>query len=385
VAVASGKQKFADLARQLNTEPALKANGGDVGWKTAENASLGEKVVSDAVKTLKPGEMTQVITTDRGAYLVLAEASREKNLTYDQVKHEIAAELAREVWSKEAAKRAALQALETARGGKKLEDSYQREIKPGVDLQDLQRRINDPKTDPQIREILRQQLQQEIQKIQLQLGGEDHGSIVIESPDVLAASKADDGGSAGAAGGNAPAGSAAPAPAAGSAAPAPTAGSAAPAPAAGAPQAAPAAPLVPSSDTLPAFQDVTQPKIRRELSQPRQKRLPGVDADGVKALFDELEKGQLASRVYESEGNYTVVQLVEKAEAKVEEFDKEATRHIEQLREVRGAQLVHDWVKARCEELTKAGKIKPRSDKTAEFDDKGKPAPTVYSPCMTLR
>ncbi len=378
-AVASGKQKFPELARQLNTEPALKASGGYVGWKTAESASLGEKVVSDAVKDLKPGEMTPVITTDRGAYLVIAEDKREKDLTYDQVKLEIAAELAREVWSKEAAKRDALRALETARAsGKKLDELYPREVKPGLNLQELQRQINDPNTDPQIRQILQQQFQQQIQ---LQLGGgDDHGSILtIESPDVPAAWKPGDGDSAGA-----PAGGSA-APAGGSAAPAP-----APAPAGttGAPgdaAAAKPAPLAPSSDVLPAFHDLPEPKVRKEGPHPRQKRLPGVDEAGVKALFDELAKDQLAGRVFEADGNYTLVQVVDKTGAKIEDFEKDAARIIDRMREERGAQLVRDWLKNRCEELDKAGKIKPREDKIAEFDDKGNPMPTVYRPCMSLR
>ncbi len=381
-AALSGKQQFADLARQLNTDPVAKASGGYVGWKTAVNASLGEKVVSDAVKALKPGEMTPVITTDRGAYLVLAEDKREKNLTYDQVKHEIAAELAREVWSKEAAKRDALKALETARAsGKKLDELYPREFKPGLNLQELQRQINDPNTNPEIRQILQQQLQQQIQQ-QLQLG-DDHGSIVIESPDVPAAWKAGDGGSAGA-----PAGGSA-APAAGSAtpAPAPAPGAAAGAPGAPAGDAAvpKPAPLAASSDVLPAFHDLPEPKVRKEGPHPRQKRLPGVDEAGVKALFDELAKDQLASRVFEADGNYAIVQVVDKAQAKIEEFDKDAARIIDRMRDERGAQLVRDWLKSRCEELDKAGKIKPREDKVAEFDDKGKPMPTVYRPCMSLR
>jgi hypothetical protein len=376
-AVAAGKQKLADAARQLNTEPALKANSGAVGWKSVENAGLGEKAVSDAVKALKPGEMTEVITTDRGAYLVMAEDRREKNLTYDQVKLELAAELARDVWSKEAAKRAALKALEEARASKKsLTDLYMRELKPGMNLEELQRHMNDPNLDPQIRQILEQQLQRQLE------GGEDHGSIVLETPNVYAAWKAGDGESTGAPA----AGSAAPAPAGGSAAPAPAAGSAAPAaaPAAGAPAAPKAPPVVASSDTLPAFQDVPPPKVRRENAKKREKRLPGVGTE-VGMLFDELGKGELASRVLEVDGSYTVVQVVDKTEGKIEDFEKEASRVIEEMRKERGEQLLHDWLKARCEELTTAGKIKPRADKIAETDDKGKPAPTVYRPCMTLK
>jgi parvulin-like peptidyl-prolyl isomerase len=389
-AVGAGKQKFADAARQLNTEPLLKANSGGVGWKSIENAGLGEKAVSDAVKTLKPGEMTPVITTDRGAYLVMAEERREKNLTYDQVKHELAAELARDVWSKEAAKRAAIKALEDARASKKnLADLYIRELKPGMNLEELQKRMNDPNLDPQIRQILQQQLQQQIEQ---QLGGgEDHGSIVIESPIQYAAWKAGDGEPTGAPAGGAapaPAGGAAPAPA-GSAGAAPAAGSAAPAsaapaPATGAPAAPKAAPVVASNDTLPAFQDVPPPKVRRESAQKRQKKLPGVGTE-VGVLFDELGKGEFASRVLEVDTSYTVVQVVEKTEGKIEDFEKEASRLIDEMRKERGEQLVRDWVKSRCEELTTAGKIKPRADKVAESDDKGQPAPTVYRPCMTLR
>jgi TusA-related sulfurtransferase len=380
-AVAAGKQKFADAARQLNTEPALKANSGAAGWKSVENAGLGEKVVSDAIKALKPGEMTEVITTDRGAYLVMAEDRREKNLTYDQVKLELAAELARDVWSKEAAKRAALKALEDARASKKnLTDLYIRELKPGMNLEELQKHMNDPNLDPQIRQILQQQLQRQLDQ-QLE-DGEDHGSIVLESPNVYAAWKAGDGESTGAPA----AGSAAPGPAAGSAGPAPTAGSAAPAaaPAAGAPAAPKAAPVVASGDTLPAVQDVAPPKVRRENAKKREKRLPGVGAE-VGVLFDELGKGELAGRVFEVDGGYTVVQVVDKTEGKIEDFEKEASRLVDEMRKERGEQLVHDWLKARCEELTTAGKIKPRADKIAESDDKGKPAPTVYRPCMTLR
>jgi hypothetical protein len=66
-------------------------------------------------------------------------------------------------------------------------------------------------------------------------------------------------------------------------------------------------------------------------------------------------------------------------------FLKDAPRIIDRMREERGAQLVRDWLKNRCEELDKAGKIKPRADKITEFDDKGNPMPTVYRPCMSLR
>jgi hypothetical protein len=113
--------------------------------------------------------------------------------------------------------------------------------------------------------------------------------------------------------------------------------------------------------------------------------MPGVDAAGAKALFDELAPNDIASRVFEADGNYTIVQLVEKSQAKIEDFDKEADQILADMRAVRGRALVTDWLKARCKELDEAGKIKPMAELIAETDDKGKPLPTVYKPCMTLR
>src|SRR3569833_737972 len=75
-----GKDKFAVAAATLNTDDSAKAVAGDIGWHTIDNAALGDKAVNDAVKTLKPGEMTPVIATDKGAYLILAEDKRGGDL-----------------------------------------------------------------------------------------------------------------------------------------------------------------------------------------------------------------------------------------------------------------------------------------------------------------
>ncbi|HEY5923783.1 MAG TPA: SurA N-terminal domain-containing protein [Kofleriaceae bacterium] len=216
-------KKFIDAAKTLNTDDAMKASGGELGWRSIETPSLGEKAVSDAVKTLEPGKLSPVITTDRGAYLILAEAKREGDLTFDQVKHELAKELARDVWGKEAAKRAALSALDKARGGvgMNLEQLYEKEqapANPGIDIQQI---INDPNISPEQKQQILEMLMKQNQQ----------GSLVWESKDIPAAWKADQ---ADGAGGSATATK--PAPAAGSAAkPAPAAGSAAakPAPATG--------------------------------------------------------------------------------------------------------------------------------------------------------
>ncbi len=115
--ISAGKQTFAAAAKALSTDENARALGGELGWRTADNAQVGEKAVSDAVKDLKPGEMTPVVVTEAGVYLVIAEERREGDLGYDQVKAELARDLALDLWSKEAAKRAALPQLATARAG----------------------------------------------------------------------------------------------------------------------------------------------------------------------------------------------------------------------------------------------------------------------------
>ncbi|HET7501534.1 MAG TPA: SurA N-terminal domain-containing protein, partial [Kofleriaceae bacterium] len=130
-AIAAGKLKFTDAEKQLAADSSddVPADNGDRGWRSVDSAGLGDKAVNDAVKTLKPGEMTPVIVTERGAYLVMATDKREGDLSFDQVKSEIAAELARDVWSKEAAKRDALEALARAKSsGKNLDQLFEREL-----------------------------------------------------------------------------------------------------------------------------------------------------------------------------------------------------------------------------------------------------------------
>ncbi|MGN6108659.1 MAG: peptidylprolyl isomerase, partial [Kofleriaceae bacterium] len=230
-AIEAKKQTFADAAKQLNTDEALKASGGELGWRSVENAQLGDKAVNDAVKALKPGEMTPVITTDRGAYVVLAEDKREGDLSYDQVKHELAADLAREVWSKEAAKRDALKALDEARAGtgKNLDQMFERAAEQPSGDGGIMQLLN----DPSIPEETKRQIIEQIQR--KQAAGGQQGSIEVESRDIPASWKADEttgaGATAPAAGSAAPAaGGADPAAAAGSA-PATATTTAAPAPA----------------------------------------------------------------------------------------------------------------------------------------------------------
>jgi hypothetical protein len=322
-AIVAGTLTFSAAEKQLAAATS-ETETGDRGWRKAESAGLGDKKVDDAVKPLKPGELTAVIDTERGVYLVTATDKREGDLTFDQVKLEIAEVLAKEVWSQEAAKRAALDALAKAQasGGKTLEQLYEADTKGQL-------------TPEQRQQILEQ------------LKNPKHGSLAVHEEDVPVAWSADADGSSGTS--SAPVN------------------------------------LEPSKDVLPAFGEVARPAARRITASPRRTTMDGLgnNKQAINAMFDELAPGELAKKVYEGDsGSYVLVQLKERSLPTLEDFDKTAELTIRQLQEARGQAAVQAWLKDRCDVLTKAGKIKPAPDRIRETDDEGKPTPVVYKPCM---
>ncbi|MDQ3341439.1 MAG: peptidylprolyl isomerase [Myxococcota bacterium] len=384
-AITANKQKFADAAKQLATDESAKANGGDLGWRSIENPQLGDKAVNDAVKALKPGEMTPVITTDTGAFLVMAEDKREGDLAYDKVKHEIAGELARDVYAKEAAKRAALASIEEARKdtGKNLSDMFEKEPDPSGGMPNMDF-LNDPNMSEDEKRMILEQL-----KMQMQQQQQKSGQIMTwESKDIPVKwdSHVEKDPPAGSGSAKPAAGSgSATMPAAGSGSGSATGSGTTPPPAEAPPPGIATAipPVEATKDQLPQFATVEKPKIVHFSSESRKSTLPGLAKEMTPVIFDELSAGMLAKRVYEVEGNYVLVQVTNKTQAKVEDFEKEADRYVSRLQLVRSYSAVEDWIEERCKALHKDKKIVPMKELVSESDEKtGKPAPQVYQPCM---
>jgi parvulin-like peptidyl-prolyl isomerase len=354
--VGSDQAKFAAAAKELSTDPAAKASGGELGWRSADNPALGDKALSDAAKALKPGEVTPVITTDKGAYLIMATDKREGDLKLDQVKHEIAESLAKDAWSKEAAKRAAIAALDAARNGigMNLDQLYKPEEPPpgagGISPEQLEQLLNDPNATPEQKEQIKQLL----------MHGPTHGSIVRESKDIPAGWLEDDSGAA-------PAGSAA--------------GSAA------APAPAPSEDVVATKDPLPAMSDIPKPSLQHIGPAPREKQMPGLGASkaAIAAVFDELQPGNLAKKVYDADGGFIVVQLRERQQPNVADFDKNADDRVAQLRDARAHAFLESWMKTKCQALAKDKKIIVAPDKLIDHDDNGKAISLGYKPCSSFR
>ncbi len=338
----AGKTKLADVASKWNTDENNRSMGGLVGWRSAENPALGDPKVNDAVKALKPGEVTPVIATDAGVYLVTVEEKREGDLGFDAVKLEIAESLARDVWSKEGAKRAAIAALSASST-----TPLDKQFPPDFQLSPAQQR-----------DLLK--------NLDIQMAPKS-GSIVWESDDVPAKSYAQADGAGGS--GSAAAGSAAPT-----------------AP----PTAAPTVQKIPESmvattDQLPAFGDASKPQLQTIGPETRKPVMPGLDVESTKLLYDVLQVGKIHQQVLEVNGNYVVLELTDRGDPKVEDFEKKADAMLAAMNAARGQQLVEDFVVTKCKQLQKEDKLHPAESLITEFDDKGNAVPTTFRPCTNMK
>ena len=142
-----------------------------------------------------------------------------------------------------------------------------------------------------------------------------------------------------------------------------------------------------TKDVLPAFGEVKTPFLDTVGPVPKANELPGVGENkaAIESMFEELTPGMLAKQVFESNGSFVVLQLKDKQQPKMEEFDKTADRRVETLRSIRGAMLLETWLKEKCEQYQKDGKIEPMADLIRETDDKGNALPVSYRPCMSFR
>jgi hypothetical protein len=396
--VAAKKRKFADAATELSTDEVMKATGGEVGWRTVENPQLGDKLLNDQVKELKAGDMTPVIETAKGVYLILVEDKRpvagKKDLEYDEVKLEIAADLAKTTWSKEAAKRAAITALAEAKGkllGDLYKESMEDQIRRTVEQQRTRCRAADAEL-PRCSCPTRRWRGRPTTTRLIGGGGAPTGSAKPTAPLTGSGSAKPTapltgsgsakptapltGSGSGVGGGSAGTGSGSGAPA-----PAPT------------PKVPPAlAPIEPTKDDLPKFGDIAKPNLKRHLNISRGPFVPSLPKELIPTLFDVMVDGMLADRIYEADGSFVIFQVTLKGRADMGEFEKAAGGEIAKLRLFRSGYLVEDWMKTRCEQLAKEEKIRVPEDlkqpDKPEIGPDGKPLPVPPTPgyrtCMTF-
>lgn len=117
-------EAFAAVARAASEDSRTKDRGGYLGWQRQGSTTLGP--AEEKVFAAKDGQVVGPEKGPEGYHLVLPEATREGNLSYDQVKLELAEGMLREERAKAKAKAEAEAALVKAKAAKdkSLKDLY---------------------------------------------------------------------------------------------------------------------------------------------------------------------------------------------------------------------------------------------------------------------
>lgn len=341
--ITAGKKKFADVAASMDADPGIRVRRGDWGWydTAAINLpalnlaakALPEPALNEAAKTLEVDKVSEVIEAGAGFYLLTVVEKRAGDLTFDQVKRELAEKRARSVWGREAARRAAIEAVTKAQG-KNLRDLFK-----GEDV-------------------------------------EKTGAVEGTYRDVPAAWMQEQ-----------PAGS-------GSSDQTPRGVGGSPTSAPAVPTLDAAALMTPSSEVLPPLGMLTPPSVDSFGVQSRSgsRTHLGESAEIARVVFDELATGQVAKRIYEIKSgaidaapSYVVLQVTSKQLADVAEFEKNADQNVANLSTELGARYLTDWLRTRCTALVAKGAIKPATDLITPVDDEGRRLPIMYQPCESMQ
>jgi len=358
---------FATLAEKLSDDERTAKKGGDLGWRTVSAPGLGNPKLGDALAKLKAGEISDVIDTPRGFYILRVDELREGDLSLDQVRLEIADDLARTYYAREDALRDAEAALAELRAGKKMEDLFEREAAPtgpppGLDIEELRKQLP-PGTN--IEDVL-----EGIRKKQ--------GSVIVESKDIPAESKAEpetsgDDKAADERGSDETA--------------AKTGDDEAASAGESEPEAKKAEERPPADMKIPRPADVKPPKLRKAGPFTRNAaQVPGVgeSADLVKALFGELGDGQLGDQVYEVDDGFVLVQLVSREEPDLDVFAKTESDLRQSYVGGKGFDTLREWVLDQCHQAVSGRQVIVNKEFLSFNDDNGKPLPITYQPCGNL-
>lgn len=341
-----GTADFAATARDLSEDVYTNYKGGDMGWKRADSPGLGHAALSDALKDLEKGGITEVIDTPAGFFLLKLEDQREGDLSFEQVKYEIAETMALDYYATEGARRAADAALADALAGdgKDLEDMFERDTAPT--------RPQGPQLSPEMLEMLQQLSPEERQQfLQQILQGQQSGSLHYESADIPVQSQDED-----------------------------------PAPPADGDDSGDSAPA-PADEVVPMPEDVAPPKVRQIgpfTRTPDGVPEVGADEELVDYIFDNLQTNQLADRVFEVGGDFVLIQMKNRTRPDLDKFAEDESTYIESFSNSRGQQATDEWLLERCQDLIAREKVSINRTLIQETDDQGNVLPLTYTPCSNL-
>ncbi len=348
---------FAAIVREHSDDQRSKKRSGLLEWRSADSIGYGTAVV-EAVKTLELNQITDVIEAPRGYYIAKLEARSDKALSFDQRKDDIAYRLASVYYAEKLAARDANRALARIEEGKKLGDVFDRApaaFRPGQGMPSLS-----PEQLKRMQEQIRNMTPQPTNGAAGKDGGKQ-GWIYSEGDTQLAQAGSTNTVSA--------------------AAKVDTASTTTTMEEEG----GPSAEAPPADLNLPDV-SVAPPKVAKlgPLSRPADK-LAGIGRSKhlIADLFDNLEEGQVAQKIYSvSEPDaLVIVQLIDRTEADLDKFTKDADAMRDQMVLAKGFRTIVGFVTRRCQELAKSGDIGVNNDFL--IYDKDKP-PIKYSACTYI-
>lgn len=339
-----GGDDFADVARDVSDDDRTAHRGGYMGWRPANALGLG-RAVTDAADELDFGELSEVVESDGGYYVFRLENEREGELDFEDVKHELARDMARPYFARAAAERDAEAALEELRGGASFDELF-----PSGEEAEGDGELG--RATPEVRDV------------PAELGGEAGPLAQAEEAQGEAADGAplegeaeeeilEEGGEAADDGENGAGENSARIPA----------------------------------DAIPDPVGISEP--RRETIGPVPRT--GGEIEGIgqsrelsRALFDELDEGEVAERIFEVDDAFVLIRLVSREEADMEAFEDEADQLREMLALEKSAGVLFDWIHGRCRELTAEGRIDVNPEYFLAETGEATPQDLEYIPCQTL-
>ncbi len=363
----TGGADFAKIVDEADPESATLQPGGNLGWRAADSQVAG-KALSELVEGLSPGQTSKVIQGPRGFHIVKLEARKKGALTYDDVSRDLALGLAPRAAGRDAAKKAAEEAL--ARIGKRsLSAVYARA--PSTP---------EPQLTPEQYEMIMRQLQQQgIQPadVPLQFKPPAPGSAPTAPAPAPAPADKSETGAIYIESENIPAQD-------GPAAPPPSTPPVAPAPGA-----SPTEPVAAAGKNVPLVQSVGPFTNQTFIAG------VGESAELAKDLFSTLEVGQVAQKVYEakpiksidnagaSQGEaFVIVELKSREQADMSKYDEARRESVRRRLSLgKSASKIAQWVNTRCANAAKNGKIEIMTEFLREEDEK---TDVAYIPCETL-
>jgi hypothetical protein len=334
-----GGADFAAVVREHDPE---SETGGNLGWRDAESM-VQQKKLAELAEGVKKGELSKVVKGPQGYHILKVLDQKKGPLAFDDVKSELAEEIAPRLAAREAARKAAEKALEKARGTSLSKVFKKAEPKPNQI------------TPEQWRQIQEQLRQQGIEPPKEMPGST--GSLTFESENIPAQAGTE-----------------------------PT-----PAP-------APALTPPPAPAAVPAAGNVPEPQVETVGPFPNMPFIAGIgeNPELARDLFTKLEVGKVAPTIYEIKGGgggleqvgggggeaFVVVELIAREDADIDKLDDQRRESLRRdMGLAKAAMRIYDWVRVRCAEAAKKGRIEIVSGFLREDDST---AEVGYAACETL-